>query len=321
MPPLVRRLRACSFAVAGVLVLLGIRAALANPQGGAVAAGHATIARAGSSVIVTQGSNRAVINWNSFSIAAGQTTRFALPAATAAVLNRVVGADPSAILGMLSSNGQVFLLNPHGILIGPGGRVDTAGFVASTLNVPDQQFMHGGAMTLQGGSAAGVVNKGTIRATDGSVLLLGNSVTNSGAIDAPRGTVGLGAGGKVLLVDPGVNARFFVLAPGPGGKTGIDQAGRIAAVKAALKAAGGNLYALAINNTGLVQATAVQHVGGRILLTAPGGAVRDSGILRARNGDVGGTVAVLGGKVALTGHALVDVRGARGGGTALIGAG
>ena len=36
-------------------------------------------------------------------------------------------------MGSLSSNGQVYLLNPNGVVVGPNGRVNTAGFVASMV--------------------------------------------------------------------------------------------------------------------------------------------------------------------------------------------
>ena len=107
---------------------------LANPVGPAVASGAATFATVGKTLTVTN-SPSAIINWQGFSIGAGETTRFAQQSAASAVLNRVIGQDPSAILGTLSSNGRVFLLNPNGIVFGVGSRVDVAGLMASTLNL------------------------------------------------------------------------------------------------------------------------------------------------------------------------------------------
>ncbi|HXC39772.1 MAG TPA: filamentous hemagglutinin N-terminal domain-containing protein [Burkholderiales bacterium] len=116
--------------------------ALANPMGASVASGVAGFNNQGSTLIVTN-SPGAVINWQSFSIGAGETTRFAQQSAASSVLNRVIGADPSVILGTLSSNGRVFLINQSGILMGAGAKIDTAGFVASTLNLSNEDFAAG----------------------------------------------------------------------------------------------------------------------------------------------------------------------------------
>ena len=116
--------------------------ALANPTGPTVVHGTAAIQQAGNLLQVTN-TPSAIINWQGFSIGTGETTRFAQQTAASAVLNRVVGQDPSAILGTLNSNGRVFLLNPNGIVFGAGSRVDVAGLVASTLNLSNQDFLAG----------------------------------------------------------------------------------------------------------------------------------------------------------------------------------
>ncbi|MFA5123894.1 filamentous hemagglutinin N-terminal domain-containing protein, partial [Zavarzinia sp.] len=131
-------------------VLLGLAAVgawlvaapvLSNPLNPTVIAGTASFNQAGSVLTVTN-SNGAIINWDKFSIQAGETTHFAQTAASSSVMNRVLS-DPTVIYGTLSSNGRVFLVNPAGILVGPGGRVDTAGFVASTLNIRNEDFLAG----------------------------------------------------------------------------------------------------------------------------------------------------------------------------------
>ena len=85
--------RAGAFMVSCLLALPG--AALANPKGGQVVAGSASIGGSGSTVEVNQSSQRAIVNWQSFSIGAGEQARFNLPNAQAAILNRVTGGDPS----------------------------------------------------------------------------------------------------------------------------------------------------------------------------------------------------------------------------------
>lgn len=69
--------------------------ALANPTGPAVAAGSASFATAGKTLTVTN-TPSAIINWQGFSIGAGEATRFQQQSAASAVMNRVVGQDPSA---------------------------------------------------------------------------------------------------------------------------------------------------------------------------------------------------------------------------------
>ncbi len=85
----------------------------------------------------------AIINWRAFSIGSNEITRFIQQSSASSVLNRVVGADPSVILGALQSNGRVFLINPNGILFGAGAQIDVAGLVASTLNLSNGDFAAG----------------------------------------------------------------------------------------------------------------------------------------------------------------------------------
>ncbi|MEI8164613.1 MAG: filamentous hemagglutinin N-terminal domain-containing protein, partial [Betaproteobacteria bacterium] len=134
--------------------------ALSNPVNPVVVNGTAAFNQAGN-VLTVSNSNGAVINWDKFSIKAGETTRFAQPSASSSVLNRVLN-DPTTIYGTLSSNGRVWLVNPAGILVGPGGRIDTAGFVASTLNISNENFLAGRKLFVNDGNAMGVINQGSI---------------------------------------------------------------------------------------------------------------------------------------------------------------
>ena len=98
----------------------------ANPQDGQVVQGTATISAPNPSTLnIQQQTNKAIINWQSFDIGAGETTQFFLPSSSGVTLNRVVGGDnPSEILGTLKSNGTVMVVNPDGILFGPHSVVD-----------------------------------------------------------------------------------------------------------------------------------------------------------------------------------------------------
>ncbi len=219
-------------------------------------AGAATIGAAGKTLTITQSTNAAIINWQTFSIASGESTKFFVPTSSSATLNRVLSGNPSEIYGTLSSNGQLFLINPSGIVVGPGGRIDTSSFLGSTLNVSNAEFLSGGEMHFSGGSTASIDNRGTISATNGDVYLIANQVSNEGSVAAPEGDVGLAAASSVLLQQAGDQHLF--IEPNPAGTTravGVSNAGTIQAASAELRAAGGNAYALAINNTGSIAAT------------------------------------------------------------------
>ena len=95
--------RAVAAAVAACFGASGTQHALANPVTPQVVNGAARFTQAGNLLTVTNSPN-AIINWGSFSIAANEITRFVQQSASSAVLNRVVGQDPSAILGSLQSN-------------------------------------------------------------------------------------------------------------------------------------------------------------------------------------------------------------------------
>jgi filamentous hemagglutinin family protein len=305
----------------------------ANPAGEIVAAGKASFDRTPGVLSIRQDTDRAIINWQDFSIGAGDLTRFIQPGANAAALNRVLGGNPSAIYGTLQANGQVILLNPAGILVGSGGRVDTRGFIASTLNLSDESFLNRaksnlglrddstaghpsdtlspsdgeragvrGTLKFSGDSSASVRNAGTI--VGGNVYLIARSVDNSGSISG--GNVGLVGASEVILGDAGQGVAVLY------GSGSVNNSGLIDAATADLRAAGGNVYALAINNSGVVRASTVANEGGKIVLKADGGVTTSSGTLEAK----GGEVQVLGARVGLTDNAVVDVSG---GGTALIG--
>lgn len=296
------------------------------PSGGSVVSGQAAITGGGGVLNINQSSQQAIINWQSFSIGAGQMARFSMPNG-GSVLNRVTGSDVSAIMGSLQANGNVYLINPHGVLIGNGARINVGSLTASTLDLSNRDFLNGGSLNFSGDSTASVQNFGDITSL-GDVFLIGRNVSNAGTI---KGThVGLAAGSSVELrqldpENPGLE-RFTVHASdnedssqiGVENKTG----GVIEATTAELKAAGGNIYALAVNNGGMIRANSVVKEKGRIFLKSNGGTVINSGTLDVSGKDTGrqgGEVQVLGKNVGLVGNSVIDASGDAGGGEVLIG--
>jgi len=344
----------CRFSeVSAVLCLFMVTGQVfANPTGESLRAGRARFDRsAPGSLSIHQDTDRLIINWRDFSIAAGETTRFIQPSATSIALNRVVTGNHSRLFGSLEANGKVYLINPNGILVGRGGAVNTRGFVASTLDVSDASFLSTARLKLSGDSEASVVNEGSIQAIGGDVFLVGRTVENSGTIRA--GTAGLGAGSEVMIVPTG-RERLSVIAGSGHADKGVNNEGTIEAVSAELKAAGGNIYALAINNGGIIRATGVRRAGGRVFLSSDGGDIENSGTIVANNangsggfvslagghnaanpstvfntgviearaeasGTRGGEVRLTGDYVGLFGASVIDVSGHSRGGTALIG--
>ncbi|HEY8965556.1 MAG TPA: filamentous hemagglutinin N-terminal domain-containing protein, partial [Candidatus Methylacidiphilales bacterium] len=248
-------------------------------------------------------SNGASIHWDSFSIGAHNSVYFQQSGSDSTVLNTVVGHNLSEIYGSLGSNGKVFLINQNGIFIGANATINTAGFLASTLNINNAEFKaNNGAGTLHfvGKSDASITNLGTINAIGGDVYLIAKHVSNSGTITASEvngkgGIVGMYATHELYLTTGAPDGGLVRLGSGSksvGTGTGIDNSGVINAVQADLKATG-NLYSLAINNSGVIRATGATVKNGVIHLSAPGGTISSSGTLRAvnANGD-GGTIKV-----------------------------
>ncbi len=312
-----RRRRVLLLAVAPLLVTLPARFAWAVPHGGQIVAGSAAISRSGNMLLVRQSTNRAIIDWTDFSTSSSQTVQFVLPSVSSAVLNRVISLTPSRLNGTLLSNGAVYLINPSGILVGPGGQIDVHGFVASSLDVNNAAFLAGGNLLFSGSSSAAVANQGVISASGGAVVLMAEQVRNDGRITAPGGSVTLAAGTEVLLqqtASPGVTVR--VIGDGSATNTGVIQT-----TLAQLAANGGNAFALAINNTGVIRATGVQNANGRIYLTGgPAGAVADAGTLDASSSTgLGGQIVVTGQNITIDSQADLTAAGATGGGEILVG--
>jgi filamentous hemagglutinin family protein len=187
-----------AFALACLLPL----GAAANPTGGTVTSGSATLSTSGSTLTITTGTSGTVINWNSFSIGAGETTRFNQPNASSATLNRVTGASSSSINGSLQSNGQVFLVNPNGIVFGAGSQVNAAGFVASTLSISDSDFLSRNLRFTVGGPVGSITGEANI-VGDSYAALIGAQINVSGNVSAGSGGIVIAAGGPVTLTMSG----------------------------------------------------------------------------------------------------------------------
>ncbi|HEY3645344.1 MAG TPA: filamentous hemagglutinin N-terminal domain-containing protein, partial [Gammaproteobacteria bacterium] len=297
--------------------------ALANPTGGQVVAGSATITTPGANgTVIKQHSQSAIIDWQQFNIGSGQYVQFLQPSSSSVILNRVIGGGSSSIYGSLTGNGQVFLVNTNGVFFGQGASIDTQGFLASTLDITDRNFMSGHYLFDQASApGAKVINQGSITAHRGGyVVLAGDYAENDGIIAAQSGHVVLASGAKATLSLKGNSlVNFAVDQATLAGYAGVKNTG-------SLMADGGTvimtadvanaLKATVVNNTGLVQAQAISNQGGAIYLTATGGNIENSGTLDAdgaMKGQAGGTIVLKGdGRTTLTSASKIDALGQNG---------
>lgn len=291
-----------------------------NPEHPTVVAGSATFDSSDPHTLNVSATDRSVIAWDSFSIASGETTYFELPSVDSTVLNRVTSSDPSVLAGFLRSNGQVYLINQNGILVTDQGVINTAGFLASTLDVADSNFLSGGNLLFSGVTESKVINRGQITAWNGDLILLGYQVENSELLESTGGVVGMGAGHSIILRPSGQQRIAVQLTGGVGEQViGVNNEAVIKAVQAELKA-DGSLYGLAVQHEGFISATSSATVMGKVYLVAAEGVTQVAGGIQAAGFDsIGGEIQILGESVIVTDAASLDVSGSAGGGSVLIG--
>ncbi len=311
--------------------LLAVPLAFAAPQGGTVTAGQAGIQQSGATTTITQGSQRAAIDWRSFNVGSSEAVNFIQPNASAAILNRVVGNDASAIFGRITANGQVYLINPNGILFGRTAQVDVGSLTASTSNISNANFMAGRLEFSETGKpGARVENQGSITVGEGGfAALVGHNVDNNGVITARLGKVALAAGDAFvldlygdklvnLIVDP---AAMNALTDASGNPlaASVDHSGRIVAEGGRVQLSVATVKQLVdnlINVSGVVRATSFATAPGVISLQGDANTrVAVSGTLDASAVEQGqgGKVEVLSdGSTQFTGR--IEARGGAAGG-------
>ena len=227
-----------------------------------VAAGSASVTTIGNERLITV-SDKTLLEWASFNIPEGHTTRFVQPGPGSVVWNQVTDPNPSTIFGRLEANGIVVLANSAGFHFGPNSYVEAASLVVVASGERPPDFSAGGSWGMSiAPTSRPIVNYGTIKAADGgSVFLISNDVRNHGTIEAVGGQIGLHAGKEVLMSERpdgrGLTARVTI----PEGA--VDNGGRIVADGGSIA-----MEARVVNNNGLIQANSVKSVGGTIELVA-----------------------------------------------------
>jgi filamentous hemagglutinin family protein len=321
----------CSKTAKAVLlppIMLFSMTASALPTGNELVAGQATVATpTATQMQINQSSNRAVINWQGFSVGQNEAVNIQQPNAQAALLNRVVGQDASQIQGKIQANGQVYLVNPNGVLFSKTAQVDVGGLIATTHNISNADFMAGKNHFTQDGAKGTVENHGTINTPNGGVVaLIGESVTNTGTINTPKGTTALAAG-KTVDLDFQGNGLVEVKVTEAALNAQITNKGAIQADggRVALTAkAAGQLIDTVINQEGIVQAQGLIERNGEIILDGGNnGTVKVSGTLDTGNPNPGlnanGNINLTGQQIAIQNGAKLNASGKTGGGTITIG--
>ena len=292
-----RMRRSVGILAAGAMMVSGMNHAMALPQGGQVAAGAAEIAASQTEMAIHQATQNAVINWQSFGIAAGERVNIFQPNAQAALLNRVLGNNPSEIFGTLSANGRVFLVNPAGVLFAPGAQVDAGSIVASTMNITNADFMAGKYAFVGTPNDGKVINRASLIAkNEGTVALLGKDVVNEGVIVAKKGAAVL-ASGEAVSLDFNGDGKVSVVPTRAAMEQAVTNKGFVEADGGLVfmsAATGDALTASAVNQEGIVRASSLDGKQGAIRMTAndvrlAAGSVTDA------SGAAGGTVEIGGG--------------------------
>jgi len=301
--------------VCGVCLALSVvSGSQANPGGATVVHGSVSFSQPNSHTLNITNTPGAIVNWQQFGINQGEITRFIQQGANSAILNRIVGQDPSRILGQLNSNGKVFLVNPNGIVFGKNSMVNTAGLIASTLNISNQDFINGNMRFADLQNAAEILNQGFISASNGGeVVFVAPKISNEGTISVENGSIVLAAGQAVTINSLNYdNIEFEVQAPDneavnlgemitDGGSIGV--------------------FAGSITNKGRVSANAVtvDDAGNIVFVAQTDTVVQDGTVTATSETGKGGYIEITGDRVGLFGETSVDASGATGGGEVLIG--
>ncbi|EDM7410024.1 hypothetical protein CWG93_22790, partial [Salmonella enterica subsp. enterica serovar Sandiego] len=311
--------------ISGLLPAMVLAADL--PAGGQIVGGQGSISTSGNQMTIHQQTQNMATNWHSFDIGKNNTVQFVQPDSSSVALNRVTGASGSQIMGNLKANGQVFILNPNGVLFGKDARVNVGGLVASTKNLSTADFMKG-QYTLSGSGNPGaqVVNQGSLTtAKGGYIVLAGERVSNSGTVTTPSGKAVLAAGKTVTLqLDNG--GLTSVSVNGSVVNALVENRGLISATNGQvyLTAKGQDmLLNTVVNNSGTVEAKGLASRGGEIVLNGgDSGVVSQSGQLLAdsQTGQ-GGKITLEGQNIHLTGGSLTSATGKTGGGEVYVGGG
>ncbi|HUA67098.1 MAG TPA: filamentous hemagglutinin N-terminal domain-containing protein [Candidatus Saccharimonadales bacterium] len=296
----------CNLTWTGLLLLVWGGNALnlhANPTGGVVSQGTATFSTSGSQFTVNQTCPYAFVNWQTFNIAAGETTTFNQPSSTSVTWNYISDPNASSINGDLNANGYVILQNPNGFTVGGSATISAHGLVMTTASTPALNLSSGGPWSFNTPPpTAKIINYGQINISGGgSAFLIANDIENNGTISAPGGKIGLYAGQTVLVSTSPDGRGLSAQATVPQGL--VDNSGNLVADAGNIA-----LQAQMVNQSGLIQANSAKNVNGSIELVAGDSMNLGGSSIISAHGDTQGTSS--GGSVTIqSGNSFSDQAG------------
>jgi filamentous hemagglutinin len=291
-----------------------------------VTSGNATATQVGNTLTVNQTSANAILNWQSFNISADGSVRFQQPASSSVALNRIYQQSPSSIFGSLSANGQVYLVNPNGIVFGKTATVNVGGIIASSLGISDAHFNAGllspsilgnpdqtqraafsaADNTVSPVAAAdGTTNPGNVTVAAGAqistqggrILLAGTNVSNAGTLTAPDGQIVLAAGQKIYLqANTDQSLRGLIVEVDQGGTAENELSGVLSSDRGNV-----SMIGLAVNQNGHISATTAVSANGSVRLEAA-----DNVSVQA-SGNTTTIAATMGGTLELGAQSSIDI--------------
>ncbi len=278
--------------------LINVNSAFAGPEGGVVVGGAVEIIQSTNKTDIHQNTDKAILDWRSFDIGGDEHTQFHQPSASSIILNRINDTKASQIDGKLTANGHVMLINPNGVVFGQGAQIDAGSLTASTADIDNNDFMAGRMDFSHAGRSNGeIINNGRITISEaGLVNFVAPHVENHGVITAKLGKVQLAAADTFTL-DLAGDGMMKIAVSDEDAKKLVLNTGQISAedghiVLSATRAR--NIVDSLVENTGIIEASSMTNVGGKIILTSDQGITHTSGILKA-NGLLGGGEILIGG--------------------------
>jgi len=267
--------------------------------------GQASAAISGNAMTITQGTDKASIDWQSFNIGVNNSVRFDQPSSTSVALNNIHQADPSRIMGSLTANGQVYLVNQNGFVFGQHSQVNVNSLVATTLGISETTFQNGITKAFDNDGSAALQGSGEVYLKDnqgnpvldqhgdkikiqifidsgahiktnapgGRVIIAAPVVNNAGTIETPDGqTILAAAKDKVYLQEAGSDSdiRGLLVEVGTGGE--VNNMGKVLAERG-----NASLMGFAVNQKGIASATTSVNLNGSVRLLAREGIQDPSG--------------------------------------------
>lgn len=277
-----------------VLVFLFNIPVYAAPNGANVVHGDVNISQSGSNTVINQNTDKAIINWDSFDVNKGESVLFNQNSSSSIILNRVTNGLPTNIFGNISANGNVFILNQAGVLVGNGASINTNSFLAGAANINNNDFIAGKYNFY--GAQGNVINNGIIKVQNGGyAVLMGKNVANNGLISAKLGKIYLSSG-EAFRMDMSGNDLIGVEIEKGITDAYISNAGHIQAEGGTIVMTAKNasdVIRQAVNNTGIIDASSISYEGGKVILGAENSQVINDGEINVSSkADNGGSIEI-----------------------------